>query len=600
MRGQPLSRFILISSLALAALQSFATIDYTVEPMPDAGELRVAVSFTADTTFTDIQAPNWAPGSYRLQEMSRTMKEVTAKDGAGQTIEMRQPNAYTWSMIAKPGTKVTFAYTVPRAFVAGALEYPGPATYVYVVGRKEEDCRLAVKLPKDWKIATGLDPVRGSEHTYSAPTYDVFADCPVSMGDLIIDTYASRGRTHSIALRGAAKEFVDRDYLIRICKYISDFQADFFSGLPFKHYVWHFNVNDRTDGAGGLEHLNSTSISMAAGMGVGTIGVYSHEYFHLWNVKRIRSAVLGPFDYTQLPKTGALWWLEGVTDYYAHLLPTRYNLFDDQELYRVLVNNHNAVQNNAAHLEVSPHEASMRVGETNNGRGNSNGYRISYYNYGWVAGFCLDVEIRRLTGGKRSLDDVMKALWEMCKDDQAGFPEDEIRRQCIRFGGPEMGAYYDKIVMDAGDMPVPEQLARMGLEMKDVEEETKDLGFNWAPMPGEKAIRVSNPRADVRDALKVGDLIVAINGKPACGDTTRSGVLAMNALIESVAEGEVLTLTIKRESGTDTVKSTVQIRKRTVKRVVELPNATEEQKTLRAGWMYGKAMKPGTLFDHSK
>lgn len=599
MSGLLLPRLASIACATGISVFAYSTVEYTVEPKPTDNSLHVAVSFTTNTTFTNIQAPNWAPGSYRLQEMSRNMKNVAAKSD-GKSIELHQRNDYTWSIITPPGSKVTFEYDVPSNVNAGAINFSGPSTYVYLDGRKEEDCLMKINLPEGWKIATGLEAVRGKKDTYKAPDYDVLADCPVSAGDLIIDTYVSHGKTHYIAMRGAAKAFVDRDYLVRVCKKVSDFQGDFFSGFPFSHYVWHFAVNPNVDGAGGLEHLNSTQISMAAGMGFATVGVYSHEYFHLWNVKRIRSSVLGPFDYTQLPKTGALWWLEGVTDYYAHLLPTRYNLFDDQEFYRQLLNNYNTVQNNPAHLEVGPHEASLRVGEASNGRGNSNGYRISYYNFGFITGFCLDVEIRSLTKGKRSLDDVEYALWNMCKDGKPGFAEDEIRKQCIRFGGPSMGDYYDRIVMKGGDSPVPDQLAKLGLEIKDVEEEFKDIGFTWTPSPADKAVRLSNPRADVRDVLKTGDLVVSINGKPTSGDTTRSGVQMMNALVASFKDGDTLTIQVKRESGVETVKSTVQMRKRTVKRIVEKADATTEQKALRAGLLYGKAMKPGVLFDHSK
>ncbi len=599
MSGLRFTRIALISSFLGVAVFAHSTIEYTVEPKPADSSMHVTVSFTADSTFTDIQAPNWAPGSYRLQEMSRNMKNVSAKSD-GNAIEIHQRNDYTWSLIASPGTKVSFAYDLPMNVSGGAVNYAGPATYVYLTQRKEEDCLVNIKLPDGWKIATGLEDVRGKQNVFKAPTYDVLADCPVSMGDLIIDTYKSHGKTHYIVLRGASKQFVDRDYLIRVCKKVSDYEGDFFGGLPFNHYVWHFSVNPNVDGAGGLEHLNSTQISMAAGMGFGTIGVYSHEYFHLWNVKRIRSGVLGPFDYTKLPKTGALWWLEGVTDYYAHLLPSRYGMFDDTEFYRSLLSNYNSVQSNPAHLEVSPHEASLRVGEASNGRGNSNGYRISYYNFGYITGFCLDVEIRSLTKGKRSLDDVEYALWEMCKDSKPGFAEDEIRKLCIKFGGPAMGDYYDKVVMKGGDSPVPDQLAKLGMEIKDVEDEVKDLGFSYAPSPADKAIRVQTPSTDMREKLKAGDLIVSINGQPTCGDTTRSGVVAMNALTKGLKAGDTLTLQVKRESGAESVTSTVQVRKRTVKKVVEMANATAEQKALRNGLLYGKAMKPAPLFDHSK
>jgi predicted metalloprotease with PDZ domain len=120
------------------------------------------------------------------------------------------------------------------------------------------------------------------------------------------------------------------------------------------------------------------------------------------------------------------------------------------------------VRSNPARLTVSPYQASFQVAAANNGRGNSNGFQISYYNLGWLAGMCLDIEIRQQSGGKHSLDDVAHALYDLCKDNKPGFEEDEIRKQCIRFGGPSLGAFYDKVVMSPGELPIEEQLAKVG------------------------------------------------------------------------------------------------------------------------------------------
>lgn len=151
---------------------------------------------------------------------------------------------------------------------------------------------------------------------------------------------------------------------------------------------------------------------MGSGVGPGVVGVYAHEFFHLWNVKRIRAKALGPFDYTTMPQTGALWWLEGVTDYYAHTLLGRYDWFGKNErfadpkekLYGTLVQNVNARRARQDRMKVSPYDASYRVREAANGIGNSQGYLVSYYDTGWLCGFCLDVEmLDRRKGSIRSM-----------------------------------------------------------------------------------------------------------------------------------------------------------------------------------------------------
>ena len=324
-----------------------------------------------------------------------------------------------------------------------------------------------------------MNPVGGNQALYKVATYDVLADNPVTWGDYTLDTYKSYGKTHYIAYRGIPKKDVDRAYVMKACKFISDMEGDFFGGgVPYDRYVWHFSVNDAPDGAGGLEHLSSTQISLASGVGPGAVSVLSHEFFHLWNVKRIRSKILGPFDYTTQPQTGALWWLEGVTDYYAHTLLGRYGWYGKNErspdpiskLYADAVQNLTAVRARQARLDVSPYESSYRVRDAANGRGNSQGYQVSYYDTGWLCGLVLDIEMLDQTSGKHSLDDVELALWEQCKDDNPGFEERDIRRHLVAFGGYSLGTFYDDVIMKPGELPVEKQLAKIGKELLTVDE----------------------------------------------------------------------------------------------------------------------------------
>ncbi|HTQ10749.1 MAG TPA: hypothetical protein VMI31_11800, partial [Fimbriimonadaceae bacterium] len=327
---------IVAGSLLVLGTLSVASADIRYEvsiPSGDGGQhLAVTVKVPVKGSTTELQMPNWGPGGYAYGYFSRNVEDVKVL-ADGHDLTPAKPNDSTWSIPTAGVKEVDVSYTVPVQISESIGHYGGPRTYMYVVGRTQEKCSLSIELAAGWKIATGLDGGFVSDASkggrsvadYAAPTYDVMADCPVTFGMYRELDYTVDGRKHILALYGPARNDLDVDKLVKACRLISAAENDLFGNKPpYTHYVWHFNVGSRPDGGGGLEHLNSTEITLANGLGDGIIGVNAHEFFHLWNVKRIRAKVLGPFDYTTLPKTGALWWLEGITEYYAHQLLTRY------------------------------------------------------------------------------------------------------------------------------------------------------------------------------------------------------------------------------------------------------------------------------------
>lgn len=573
-----------ITSLVYLSTTAAPEIRYSVTPIADGANLSITIQFESKGTTADLQIPNWAPGSYVLQTYYNNIRDVKATNKAGEELKIEKTDNNTWRVSTEVGNTINFSYTTNARTAHGATHYSGPSTYMYVVGRKEEPCKLQINLPEGWKVAVGLDEVEKEKNTFLADDYDVLADNPVTMGDFLLDTYTVLNKPHYIVCRGVAKDLVDRKELLRYCKEITESQAHFFGGLPYNKFVWHFDVTDRLDGAGGLEHLSSTQISLAAGLGPRTVQVMAHEFFHLWNVKRIRSEPLGPFDYLKLPKTGALWWLEGVTDYYAHLLLSRYAIQDEETFYNDLVANLRSVRNNAARLEVSPHESSFRVGEANNGRGNSNGWRISYYSYGFVVGACLDLEIRARTNGKYSLDNVTLDLWQMCKDNQPGFKEDAIRELCIKYAGPNFAEYYDNLVMKAGEIPIETTLEKVGLKLITTSETFTDIGFQWQPVARDKGSRITRVWGPAQDILKPDDIIKNIEGESLEHEASVSIALAANKAFANASVGSPLKVNVKRGDQIMDLEITPVTGTREVQRIVEMETISESQKTARRNW----------------
>lgn len=581
-------RYLVFPAFALASAIVHADITYTVTPKPTDGRFAVKIDVPTKGAETIVQMPRWAPGAYVLSTPGRAVGDLAATDDAGASLTVTKVDDSTWKVANGKG-KIHFTYSVPAPFTDETMHLSGPATYLYVMGRKPEKCHLRLDIPTDWMVAVGLDTEGKTTNAFSAKTYDVLADNPITMGHFLVDHYISAGKDHTIAVRGASKSLVDRAHLLKAAKFVSDTETDFFGGAPYSHYVWHFSVFERPDGAGGLEHLSSTQISLASGVGPGAVGVLGHEFFHLWNVKRIRAKVLGPFDYTQLPKTGNLWWLEGVTDYYAHLLLNRYGWFDGGEMRDQIAKNASAQRSHPERFQVSPYDSSYRVGDAANGRGNSNGYLVSYYDTGFLCGLCLDIEILTRTNGKKSLDDVEHALWKMCKNDKPGFEEGEIRNQCVKFGGEALGPFYDTVVMKPGELPLETQLAKIGLQLQKSTETFTDLGLMASADFTTGAMIVRNPSSTLWPDLKAGDRIVAVNGEPTDQATAREATNAYRTATDKIKPGDTITLKIKRADLNDTTDHTYTAKvgqsSRETLKVSDLPGASAEAKRLQGIWM---------------
>jgi predicted metalloprotease with PDZ domain len=575
----------LAASLFFVAGLAQADITYTVTVQKEPATLLVQIEVPVKGPQTKFEIPKWDPGSYNYDDHYKNVDNLVAVGPDGTALTVQKSGDTTWVVDSKNVKSVRVTYGIKTSINADRTHYSGTATYLYVVDRKEEKCKLNLVLPGDWKSATGLQAGK-KPHTYEAPTYDVLADNPVSVGKYEEDDYVVGGVPHQIVYHSGDATKIDREKVKKSLTNISESHRQFWGKLPFKKYVWHVSLLDSADGGWGLEHLSSVQVGMATGYGLGTQGVMSHEYFHAWNVKRIRSKVLGPFNYQELPKTGALWWLEGVTDYYAYVVPVRTGEFSVNHWMRVLTGNIDSVKRNAARLEISPYESSYRVGDASGGRGNSSGFRISYYDLGHVAGMCLDLELRSRTGGKRSLDDVVKALFELCKNNKPGFEEDEIRKQLIRFGGPEMGPIYDQWVMKPGELPVNEQLAKAGLAIQVVKEPTVETGIGL--VPGTGGARVTSVSEALRDTLAIGDVVVTWNDLrfdgPNAGLRRR-----IRSAMDTAKVGTPISIEFMRGTETKKVTLTPVAGTRDVRTIIEKPDATPEQLAVRNGWQKHKA-----------
>jgi predicted metalloprotease with PDZ domain len=461
--------------LAVFLLQTFASAEivYKVARSVVSDHLSIEMDFDVSTPTVDLQMPSWSPGVYSLQDSWKTLHDVTAVDEIGNSLSVVHTKGDTWTISTAGHKRITVRYDrpIPRARFdsdqtasdADTVHYGSQPIYLYIVGRKSERCILEIVVPAEWKIAVGLktDEAREGHPTFLAESYDALADNPVTMGIYLEQRYKGFGKEHIVTFRGPAKNFVDRQKTLQMARFVTQIETDFFAEVPYDLYVWHFWVYEGPSLAGGTEHASSAEMHLSTEEGPGALQGMAHEFFHLWNAKRIRPKPLGPFDYTQLPHTGALWWIEGVTDYYSMLLPYRYGAWNRDLFLEHAVEEINQIRGNQARFEVSPFDSSYRISQEN-----GNSYKVDYYPTGWALGMLFDIDLRVRTNGKRSLDDVELALWNLCKNGQPGFDEDEIRRQLVRFGGQDIGPLYDQWVLKPGDLPVEQELAKIGLGLQ--------------------------------------------------------------------------------------------------------------------------------------
>lgn len=234
-----------------------------------------------------------------------------------------------------------------------------------------------------------------------------------------------------------------------------------FGSLPYQEYVFFCDFNG---GYGGLEHLSSTRLGIYSKNASQAAGLIAHEYFHAFNVKTIREQPLGPFDYSKPANVSTLWWLEGVTDYYADVMRLRAGLIDEEDFLNDVGGSYAALLRNQARLKVTAAESSEKVWTV---RGSQGWGGLSYYHKGKLIGVCLDLAIRLETKGARSLDDVIKALYEETKDRKPGYAPNRIRELCIQFGGEKLGPIYDRCVSTTQELPMDDLLSQAGFVRED-------------------------------------------------------------------------------------------------------------------------------------
>lgn len=394
-----------------------------------------------------LAMPVWTPGSYSVRDFSRNVLDLEAVDASGKRLQVERDAKDSWvvSLAGSDALEVTyrvyaFRHDTSQSYLdSDHAIINGASVFLYVDGEQSHPLTLEVVPHEGWSVvATGLEPLVPGGWTFAAPNYDVLVDSPVEVGAQLVHSFEVRGVTHQVSIFAAKP--IDEATFVADIKRIVEHTIPIFGEVPYSRYVFLVDFTDQ--GYGGLEHLNSTHCIAGYLMMEPPseyrrlLALFSHEFFHTWNVKRMRPVALGPFDYSRENYTKSLWISEGITSYFENVILRRAEIVTAPEYLDFICDDISEVKSLPSSRSQTPEESSFdtwiklyREDE------NSPNVSPSYYRQGAVLGTLLDLEIRRSTGGAKALDDVMRRVYSETYKAGRGFTDDEFERACTEVSG---------------------------------------------------------------------------------------------------------------------------------------------------------------------
>ncbi|MEG0822759.1 MAG: PDZ domain-containing protein [Burkholderiaceae bacterium] len=554
-------------------------LHYAIRPAnPGAHLFHVTVTIEHPSTEGQIfTLPAWIPGSYMIREFARHIVQIAALAG-DERVPVEKLDKHTWRVPALgegagPLTLVYEVYAWDLSVRAAHLDtthgfFNGSSVFLLPAGLEDEKVVVDILPPagkefSGWQIATGLKPARATRRhafgTYTAANYDELIDCPVEMGEFALASFKAHGVPHEVVITGRVPN-LDIKRLTSDLQRVCEVQIELFEpkskAAPFDRYV--FMTLAVGDGYGGLEHRNSTALICQrddlpfVGMEETTegyrqfLGLASHEYFHSWNVKRIKPAAFVPYDLSAEVNTRLLWLFEGFTSYYDDLMLLRSGLISETQYLDRLAKTLDTVQGASGRHKQSVAESSFdawikyyRQDE------NSPNAIVSYYQKGSLIALVLDLTIRAQTQGKKSLDDVMRLLWSQHQEagaDYAGVGEDDITEAVFDATGLELGQFIAELTEGTEDPDYAALLGAFGVTLT-AEAQTgarQRLGIKTAANGSEARIaHVYDGGAAQAAGLSGGDVLIALDG-------LRVTPAKLDAMLARYRRGDTLTATAFR------------------------------------------------------
>jgi predicted metalloprotease with PDZ domain len=447
-------------------------------PVPGSHEFQIEMEVPAlpERATVDIVFPTWAPGSYLVRDFVRHVYRLAVTDGRGLALPYERLDKQRWR-VASGGRAFRVRYevfafeaSVRTSFLDDSHAYwNGTSLFFFVDGELERPCEVAVTVPpaSGWRIDTALPPVAGKRGRFRATGFDELVDSPFEVGDHAHSTFTIGGVRFETALYG--KTNADPERLRAILRRVAVATAQIFGGgFPFERYL--FIIHALPVGSGGLEHrasvtMDITGLSFEDEAGYQRFAdLAAHEFFHAWNVKRIRDAVLGPFDYTRENYTRLLWFHEGFTDYLANVIILRAGIIDEKRFWRWISDDWPKYANRPGRNETPLSELSFEAWiKLYKPAENHVNRAVSYYEKGLWVGMALDLVLRGKSAGRRGLPDLFARLWTEFGARDRPISERDVREATAQVARTSMDDFFDRYVHGVDELPLPALLRTAGL-----------------------------------------------------------------------------------------------------------------------------------------
>ena len=514
--------FVLMVFAALAASQARAQeanapaykVAYSIsmrEPASHLFEVHVDVTDLKGVDHLDFQMPRWSPGRYAVFDFAKNVQEARATaycpPGAmckQVPMSVTRLDTQTWRVTADSAqgavaalSSVTFTYKVFADDLSGTFSqldrrhanFNGGSVFVYVVGHKQDAATLKVEAPAGWKTINGRS-TRPDQTEFQFPNYDELIDTPTEVApDFTVQTFEVGGKTYRVVVHSFGEEGGRRDELVKSLEKIVRAETATMGAPEFEQYTFLFHFDPTAGRGDGMEHLNSTQIISTRALsehGVleGTLGGAAHEFFHVWNVKRLRPVGLGPWDFTRPLVTQGLWIAEGFTNYYGKLSQRRAGLWDDERLLNSYAAEIGGIENSPGSKLTSAVESSILAPfldrASNDQHTNIQNTLVSYYPKGETLALPLDLLIRGRSKGRASLDEVMRRAYEefylKSPNDSyylkgRGYTVDEFQRLASQVAGFDLSDFFRRHVYGVEPPPYEEALSYVGLRLTRTQEQ---------------------------------------------------------------------------------------------------------------------------------
>jgi predicted metalloprotease with PDZ domain len=574
--------------------KSTATISYQVAmPQPTSHLFEVTLQVTNWHQETlDLKMPVWTPGSYLVREYARHVQDFIAQDGRNKPLVSQKISKNHWQIATKDYSEIKVSYrifanelTVRTNHLDATHGYfNGAALFFFIPGWEKQPIRLKVIPPQsDWQVATTLPLIDVESNTFEAPNFDTLVDTPVEVGKHQIYNFEVLGKPHSLAIWGSGNAKAEQ--IIADTQKIIEVEAQLFGGLPYEQYLFLLHLSG--SGYGGLEHKDCCTLNYPR-FGFRDREKYNrflqlvaHEFFHLWNVKRIRPKALETFDYEAENYTTSLWFCEGTTSYYDALIPLKAGIYDRktclENLSKDITRYLTTPGRNVQPLGESSYDAWIKLYRRD---ANSDNNQISYYLKGELVSLLLDLLIRAKHQNMRSLDDVMQLMWQRFGQNEIGFSETQLRAVISEVAAQNLDEFFSRYIETTAELPLNEYLEPFGLYLKAIEEESIPyVGIKVQSENGQEIIKfVEAESPAAKGGIDAADELLAIDG-------IRVTTISLNERLKDYQVNDTVQVTVFHQDELKSLPVTLAQPEPTRYEIIVKDNISQAQQQNLSGWL---------------